>query len=176
MSLAAGPSDEPWARGSPIDRHARAPIRGVNLLAELEALVVLGAGRFELGVHHAVNVFRGAPLAEHSGRAIESPFSGREDRRHWSARIYAEDAYLLARLASAPSLALTHVLGAAWPHVAAPYRERFAIRLEELPEDGIARSWKAAGGAPRWEPPRASGEQTHFVDAPASHHDLGIGR
>lgn len=137
---------------------------------------MLGAGRFEVGVHHALNVFRGAPLAEHAGQPIVTPFAGREDRRHWRARVYEEDSYLLARLASSPSIALSHVLGAAWPHVAAPYRERVAARLADLPEDGMARAWHAAGGAPWWEPPASPGVQTHFVAPDATQHDYGVSR
>ena len=151
-------------------------MRGANLLAELEALVVLGAGRFDVGVHHVLNVFRGAPIAEHSGRPVPNPFLDRLDRRHWRARIYEEDAYLLARMASSPSLALSHVIGAAWPHVAAAYRERVTARLAELSDDGMARAWKAAGGAPWWEPPAIDGAQTHFVAPNATQHDWGIGR
>ena len=172
---AAGPTDAHRAR-LPVDGGARAAMRGVNLLAELEALVVLGAGRFEVGVHHALNVFRAAPLAEHSGTPVANPFAERADRRHWRARIYEEDAYLLARMASSPSIALSHVVGATWTHLAAPYRERIARRLEELPEDGMARAWKAAGGAPWWEPPASAGVQTHFVDAAATQHALGVHR
>lgn len=175
VSLAAGPHD---ARipASPVARQARALVRGVNLLAELEALVVLGAGRFEVGVHHALNVFRGAPLADHSGKPVANPFAERIDRRHWRARVYEEDAYLLQRLASSPSLALSHVVGATWTHLAAPYRERIAARLAELPEDAMARAWSAAGGAPWWEPPASAGVQTHFVDPAAAQHDWGVAR
>ena len=175
VTSAAGPWDARHAR-APIGRQARTAVRGVNLLAELEALVVLGSGRFEVGVHHALNVFRGAALAEQSGKPIASPFAQREDRRHWRASIYEEDAYLLARVGSSLSLALSHALGAAWPHVPAPYRERFEQRLAELPEDALARSWRAAGGAPWWEPPASPGVQTHFVDARAEQHDWGVER
>lgn len=80
-------------------------------------------------------------------------------------------------MGSSPSLALSHVLGSAWPHVPAAYRERFAARLAELPDDGISRSWKASGGAPWWEPPHAAGEQTHFVlDDAGAWHDAGVMR
>lgn len=181
MASAAGGRDADaggWARRrAAFSASPRAPIRGLNLLAELEALTVLGAGRFEVGVRHALNVFRGAPIAEGSGDAVASPFAGRQDRRHWRARVYEEDAFLLSRMGSSASLALTHALGVAWPHVPAPYRERVEARLAELPDDAIARSWAAAGGAPWWEPPRVAGEQTHFVlDDPSALHDPGIAR
>lgn len=179
VASAAGDADAGgWARRrAAFAVSPRAPVRGVNLLAELEALTVLGAGRFEVGVRHALNVFRGAPIAEGSGASIASPFAGRQDRRHWRARVYEEDAFLLSRMGSSASLALTHALGIAWPHVPAPYRERVEARLAELPEDAMARSWAAAGGAPWWEPPAVPGEQTHFVldDAEAT-HDLGVPR
>lgn len=148
----------------------------MNLLAELEALVVLGAGRFDVGVHHALNVFRGAPIAEHAGRAVPNPFVARIDRRHWRGRIYEEDAFLLNRMASSPSLALSHVIGASWPHLASVYRERIDARLQELPDDAMAAAWKAAGGAPWWEPPAAEGAQTHFVSTDTWQHDWGVPR
>ena len=180
MASAAGGDGDAggWARRrASFATSPRSVLRGVNLLAELEALTVLGAGRFEVGVRHALNVFRAAPIAEGSGAAVVSPFAGRQDRRHWSARVYEEDAFLLSRMGSSPSLALTHALGVAWPHVAAPYRERVLARLAELPDDGIARSWAAAGGAPWWQPPSVGGEQTHFVlDDTAALHDLGVQR
>lgn len=178
MASAAGgsPSWRPDQRALFATR-PRHVVRGVNLLAELEALTVLGAGRFEVGVNFVLNVFEAVPLAEHSGVAAPTPFAGREDRRHWRARIYERDAYRLARMGSSVALALSHVVGVAWPHVPSGYRERFARRLEELPDDAMARSWKAAGGAPWWEPPRASGEQMHFLlDEPGAFHDVGVPR
>lgn len=162
--------------GAPFDRRKRTAARGLNLLAELEAFCVLGAGRFDVGVHHALNVFRGAPLAEHAGQPVVSPFQGRIDRRHWRARLYEDDLYLLGRMGSSPSLALTHVLGAAWPHLGATYRERIVARLAELPDDGMARAWKAAGGAPFWEPPTQAGAQTHLVVDEAGWRDVGVPR
>lgn len=155
----------------------RVAVRGLNLLAELEALTILGAGRFEVGVHHTLNVFRAVPIADASGRPVASPFLGREDRRHWRARIYEDDAYLLARMGSHTSLALSHALGVAWPHVPSGYRERFDARLEELPDDAMSQSWRAAGGAPWWEPPATTGEQTHLVlDDPDALHHPGVPR
>jgi len=164
-------------RATIVERHRWRAARGVNLLAELEALTVLGAGRFEVGVHHALGVFRGVPLADHNGAPVESPFAGRRDARHWRLKIYEDDAYLLGRMGSSVAVALTHVLGVAWPHVHSIYRARFDARLAELPDDALAASWKAAGGAPWWEPAPASGEQTHFVVSDVdAFHDAGVHR
>lgn len=175
MSLAGGAPDPFVRRVAIVEHHRFRTERGVNLLAELEALAVLGGGRFEVGVHHALNVFRGFPLAEHHGAPVAHPFADRCDKRHWRLRIYEDDAILLRSIASPVSIGLTHVLAAAWPHVHSAYRERILARLAELPDDAMARSWKAAGGAPWWEPPAAGGEQTHFVVTDeGSIHDAGV--
>lgn len=176
MASAAGGRDFPGRRPA-FEARPRSAVRGLNLLAELEALTILGVGRFEVGVNHVMNVFRAVPIADASGVPVESPFTGREDRRHWRFRIYEDDAYLLARMGSSTSLALSHALGVAWPHVGTGYRERFAERLASLPDDKLARSWRAAGGAPWWEPPAVTGEQTHLVlDDPDALHHPGVVR
>lgn len=140
--------------------------RGFNALAELEALCVLGAGSFEVGVHHAANLFRQLPLAARSGMPHPDPFADRQDRRHWSWPLYARDAFLLKQLGGSASTGLTLLVGAALPRVAPGYRERIARRLEELPDDGLARAWAVRGQPRRWTPPRPRrGEQVHFVEA-----------
>jgi len=164
-------------------RKARIRCRGLNALAELEALCVLGGGSFELGVHHAANLFRRLPLAERSGQAFEAPFGEREDRRHWAWPLYEEDAYLLRHLAPSATTGLSLLLAAAWPHVGASYRERIDARLTDLPDDALARAWSVRAQPRRWAPPRTRGEQTHFVilERPAPEHgpdsireDLGV--
>lgn len=136
--------------------------RGVNKLAELETLCALGGGSFEVGVHHAANLFREGPLARRSGAEVPDPFADRIDKRQWAARIYEEDAFLLDRMGGGLSLGLTHILGVAWPHVA-PYRDRIAARLDALPDDGLARARMVRGDVPRWTPPPRRGAQEHFV-------------
>lgn len=174
VSLAGGAPDPFARRAAVVEHHRFRTERGLNLLAELEALTALGAGRFEVGVHHALNLFRAFPLAERSGAPVEDPFADREDKRHWRLRLYEDDAILLRSIGSPVSIALTHVLAAAWPHMQSGYRERILARLAELPDDAMAKSWKAAGGAPWWEPPRAGGEQTHLVVSDAALYDPGI--
>ena len=142
---------------------ARERCRGFNALAELEALCVLGGGAFELGVHHVANLFRRLPLAERSGERHEDPFAERLDRRHWSWPLYEEDAYLLRQLGGSPATGLTLLVSAAWPRIGASYHERIARRLDELPDDELARAWSVRGQPRRWAPPRLAGEQVHFV-------------
>lgn len=155
---------------------ARRPVRGVNLLAELEALVAIGAGRFDVGVHHVVNLFRGRSLAALSGVPQAAPFAGREDRRHWVAHVYDEDAYLLARMDGGLALALSGALAAAWPHLPHALRERAEARVEEL-DDGIGRAWLHAGGAPLWRPQPARTLQSHLVVADeAAPHRVDVAR
>lgn len=150
----------------------RRRVRGANLLAELETLVVLGAGRFDVGVHLVANLFRAPGLVARCAEPAPLPFADRIDRRHWAASVYEEDAALLAGAGGGTSLVLSALLAQAWPRLA-PYRERIEARLAELPEDGIARAWKAAGGAPWWSPPAVPTQQTHLVlaDTSEAFHD-----
>lgn len=161
----------PWR--PPVRARPRRRVRGTNLLAELETLVVLGGGRFDVGVHLVANLFRAPELAARGGKPIELPFAERIDRRNWSATVYEEDAYLMERVGGGTSRVLEALLAHAWPRLA-PYRERIDARLAELPDDGLARSWKAAGGAPWWTPPRAPTVQTHLVLQDGSPFDAGI--
>lgn len=156
---------------------ARERCRGFNALAELEALCVLGGGDFALGVHHVANLFRRVPLAARSGVAVEDPFADRIDRRHWAAPLYADDAFLLRHVSPSVATGLTLLLASAWPHVGASYRARIDARLAELPDDELARAWAVRGQPRWWAPPRASGQQTHFVVVEdAADHDVGIRR
>ncbi|HUR68662.1 MAG TPA: hypothetical protein VM370_05395 [Candidatus Thermoplasmatota archaeon] len=160
---------------SPVRRRPKLPLRGINGIAELEAICVLGGGKFEVGIHHAMNIFRGLPLASVSGTAIPEIFDGRTDKRLWARAVYEEDAYTLQRMSGGTSAALTLALSAAWPHVAAPYRERALARIAELPDDGLSRAWETVGGARWWAPPTTGTEQLHFVEASdIATHSLGI--
>lgn len=177
MSSATGPDPRPFGRSALVGSRPRVRTRGVNRLAELEALVILGGGRFEVGVRFIANVFEDVPLAEQSGRAVPNPFAGREDVRQWVVRIYEDDDFRLRRMGSSVSVALSHLLGVAWDHVPSTYRERVAARLAQLPDDAMARAWRARGEVPYWEPPAASGVQTHFVeDLPHSPRHLDVPR
>lgn len=183
MPLQAPSEDVPEAR----DRDACAPsrpvararprrrVRGTNLLAELEALVVVGAGRFDVGVHHVANLFRAPGLVASVQAAADLPFADRADRRHWAATVYEEDAYLLERIGGGTSVVLSALFAHAWPRLA-PYRARIEARLAELPDDGMARAWKAAGGAPWWTPPAVPTLQTHLVLADDGVFDAGVAR
>lgn len=142
----------------------RVRVRALNLLAELETLVVVGGGRFDVGVHHVANLFRAPGLAARAASPVPLPFADRVDRRHWTAHVYEEDAYLMERIGGGTSLVLGALLAQAWPRLA-PYRERIEARLAELPDDAMARAWKAAGGAPWWTPPAIPTRQTHLVVA-----------
>lgn len=176
MGSAAGPDPRDLARRALVRGRTRVRARGVNRLAELEALVVLGGGRFEVGVNYVVNLFEAVPLAGESGRRVPSPFAQREDVRQWVVRIYEQDDYRLRRMGSGVSVALSHLIGVAWDHVPSAYRERVDARLAQLPDDALARAWRARGEVPYWEPPAPSGDQTHFVDDAATTHLLGVRR
>lgn len=175
MASARDGSGAEGARASPTRRPTRRPLRGVNLLAELEALVAIGGGRFDLGVHHVVNIYRDAPLAKLSGSPLPNPFAQRRDRRHWVAHVEDEDAYVLARVDEGPSRALTAVLAVAWPRLSSHYRERALARVMDL-DDGMSRAWRQAGGAPYWRPPIPTTLQTHLVVDAADSSFTGVRR
>lgn len=155
----------------PLSRSKREPCRGQNALAELEALVVIGGGSFDVGVHHVTNILRRVPIVQELQDYEGHLFDDKKDRRSWATPLYAGDISTLRNLGAGVSSGLSTALTLAWRHIPSAYHERIDERLAELPDDDLARPWRVRGQARWWSPPKPPGIQSHFVEADDTRDD-----
>lgn len=152
--------------------------RGENALAELETLVIVGGGSFQVGVNHVVSLLNRVPLVRTLQAYEGHLFDEWLDRRGWALPLYERDARILKELGRSVGVGLSTALTIALPHVAPAYDEPIQARLKEiLAEEEEAKAWRAKGILRRWSPPPSTLQQVHFVNEdedPAL--DVGIGR
>lgn len=153
---------------------ALARARGENAYAELETLVILGGGSFEVGVRHVTRLLNRVSLPSALASYKEPFFAEWVDRRSWSASLYASDLALLRGFGTSIGVSLSMALTVAMPHVAPGYEEPLQRRLKEILDE---EDWRARGVLRRWTPPRPRGRQVHFPHEEESPSlDAGIRR
>lgn len=137
---------------------------GHNALVELEAIVVVGDGYFEIGVRTLLSIFARQSLVKSLGNYPGHLFGDLQDKRHWCEAVYTEDAAALRAIPGGPSTGLSTILTLAWSHLTENQRGRAARRMDELPLDEMAAARRAAKIDSRWTPPSRPLRQIHLVD------------
>lgn len=138
-------------RPVPVVREFRV-VRGENTLGELEAIVGIGRGRFEDGVHVLARIHGGrASLLPFQG-AHADPFPEASEKARWAVGIYAEDAQAMGGLRGGVSDKLSYLLSTGWRHLPEGARARARERVAVL-TTGFGPAWAASGRARWWSPP-----------------------
>lgn len=106
--------------------------RAVNNAAELELLVMLGDGAFELGVHYVCNLWRERRLHEVRDGYPGPLGMGVFPERVWVEAVFEEDARLIDRVEGGFGPALSVILWAALERAPADVQRRAAERAHEL--------------------------------------------